>query len=172
MNTICTVCVCKDMSRNLIFFSSSYYILIKNMDSWEFHDSPVVRTLCFYCQGCGFNPWLENQDLTSCSVRPKNKTNNSKISTVDGKTTEFCGISSEVQMKKRINYLFLCISIFLDLLQGKKNRDERRSGQWWRVVCRRKSVFKWKIYFATCKESDILRWSNENFFRPTHDKLP
>ena len=54
----------------------------------------------------------------------------------------------------------------------KKNRDERRSGQWWRVVCRRKSVFKWKIYFATCKESDILRWSNENFFRPTHDKLP
>lgn len=129
MNTICTVCVCKDMSRNLIFFSSSYYILIKNMDSWEFHDSPVVRTLCFYCQGCGFNPWLENQDLTSCSVRPKNKTNNSKISTVDGKTTEFCGISSEVQMKKRINYLFLCISIFLDLLQGKKNRDERRSGQ-------------------------------------------
>ena len=27
---------------------------------WEFPDGPVVRTLCFQCRGCRFNPWSEN----------------------------------------------------------------------------------------------------------------
>ncbi len=27
---------------------------------WDFPGGPVVRTLCFYCRGHGFNPWLGN----------------------------------------------------------------------------------------------------------------
>ena len=27
---------------------------------WEFRGSPVVRTLCFHCQGPEFNPWSGN----------------------------------------------------------------------------------------------------------------
>ena len=27
---------------------------------WEFPGGPVVRTLGFHCQGCGFNPWSGN----------------------------------------------------------------------------------------------------------------
>ena len=26
----------------------------------EFPGGPVVRTLCFHCRGCGFNPWSGN----------------------------------------------------------------------------------------------------------------
>ena len=29
--------------------------------SWDFPGSPV-RTLCFQCKGCGFDPWLGNWD--------------------------------------------------------------------------------------------------------------
>ena len=45
---------------------------------------------------------------------------------MDEKTKEFCGISSKAQKKKRRNYLNLCISTLLDLLQGEKKKREMK----------------------------------------------
>ena len=39
----------------------------------EFPGGPLVRTLCFHCQGPRFNPWLGNKDPRSHSVQPKKK---------------------------------------------------------------------------------------------------
>ena len=33
----------------------------------------MVRTLCFCCQGCGFNPWLGNEDPESHAAWPRIK---------------------------------------------------------------------------------------------------
>ena len=37
----------------------------------DFPGSQVVRTLCFHCRGHRFDPWLENKDLESHAVKPK-----------------------------------------------------------------------------------------------------
>ena len=39
--------------------------------SREFLGGPVVRTLCFHCQGHGFHPWSGNYNRTSRTARPK-----------------------------------------------------------------------------------------------------
>ena len=36
------------------------FVQHKKLPTWEFSDSSVVRTLCFYCQGPRFNPWSGN----------------------------------------------------------------------------------------------------------------
>ena len=33
-----------------------------------FPGGPVVKTQRFHCQGRGFDPWLENQDLACCEA--------------------------------------------------------------------------------------------------------
>ena len=32
----------------------------KNYYNWDFPGSPVVKTPCFQCRGCGFDPWSGN----------------------------------------------------------------------------------------------------------------
>lgn len=43
----------------------------------EFPAGPVVRTICFHCQGPGFDPWLENFD--PASQKRKRKENQESI---------------------------------------------------------------------------------------------
>ena len=38
----------------------------------EFPGGPVVGTLCFHSQGCGFNPWSGNYNPASCAAWPIN----------------------------------------------------------------------------------------------------
>ena len=33
----------------------------------------VVKTSCFQCRGCGFDPWLGKEDLSCCQVQHKSK---------------------------------------------------------------------------------------------------
>ena len=56
-------------SSNLIFkFPSASknnsifmcFLMLNEKDPREFPGHPVVRTLCFHCQGPGFDPWLGN----------------------------------------------------------------------------------------------------------------
>ena len=44
----------------------------------DFPGSPVVKTPCFYCQGHGFDPWLEWRSHMRCSMAKKNKNQNTK----------------------------------------------------------------------------------------------
>ena len=46
---------------------------VRNADSWKFPGSPGVRTLCFYCQGHGFNPWSGNRCSKLHGVAKKKK---------------------------------------------------------------------------------------------------
>ena len=32
------------------------FLVYKIGITWDFSGSPVVKTLCFHCEGCGFNP--------------------------------------------------------------------------------------------------------------------
>ena len=44
-------------------------------DGWfgDFPDGLVVKTLCFCCRGCGFDPWSDNWGPACCVVQPKKK---------------------------------------------------------------------------------------------------
>ena len=39
----------------------------------DFSGGPVVKTLCFHCRGCGFDPWSGNWDPACCTAQPKRK---------------------------------------------------------------------------------------------------
>ena len=45
----------------------------KNEDSLGFPSSPVVKTPCFQCRGCRFDPWSGNSDPTHLKVQSKKK---------------------------------------------------------------------------------------------------
>lgn len=51
------------------------------------------------------NPWLENK-IPQDAQRDKKQDKQLKISTVDEKTKEFCGLSSKVQKKREIISLY------------------------------------------------------------------
>ena len=57
-------------------WKSYFYSQIKKSKIGQFPDGPVVKTLCFHCQGHGFDIWWGNWHPTSCMVWPKqtNKT--------------------------------------------------------------------------------------------------
>ena len=44
------------------------YDLFYRTSLLDFHGGLVVKTLCFQCRGCGFHPWLGNQDSTCHEV--------------------------------------------------------------------------------------------------------
>ena len=37
-----------------------YTVTLKDNRIWDFPGGPVVKTPCFHCRGCGFNPWSGN----------------------------------------------------------------------------------------------------------------
>ena len=45
---------------------------------WNFAGAPVVKTLCFHCKGCGFDPWSGIPHATRCSNNNK-KSNLMKV---------------------------------------------------------------------------------------------
>lgn len=40
----------------------------------------MVKTSCFQCRGCGFDPWLGKEDLSCCQVQHKSKQTNKQTS--------------------------------------------------------------------------------------------
>ena len=46
----------------------------------DFPCGPVVRTPCFQCRGCGFDPWSGNKDPTCRAAWPKKKKKKSSYS--------------------------------------------------------------------------------------------
>ena len=44
--------------------------LLKTADK-DFPSGPVFKTVHFQCKGCGFDPWLGNQDPTCHAAPPK-----------------------------------------------------------------------------------------------------
>ena len=45
----------------------------------DFPGGPVVKTLCFHCQGPWFSPWSENQDPTCHMAWPKIRSREGEI---------------------------------------------------------------------------------------------
>lgn len=43
------------------------------MFNWDFPGGPVVKTPCFHCRGCRFNPRPGNQDAACHKAWPKKK---------------------------------------------------------------------------------------------------
>ena len=53
---------------------SNFTFFLSLKPFWDFPCSPVVRTLCFHCRGCGFNLWLgELRSLMLYSAAKKNQ---------------------------------------------------------------------------------------------------
>ena len=66
-------------------------LLSKTHGPWESHGSPVVKTPCFHCRGCEFNPWLGNRDPT-CHVAQPKKTINRNSRSKDIAKTKACSM--------------------------------------------------------------------------------
>ena len=52
---------------------------LQNLQTRDFPDSPVVKTLCFHFKEHGFNPWSGNLDPTNCTVWQKIKIKKPKL---------------------------------------------------------------------------------------------
>ena len=39
--------------------------------TWDFPGCPVVKTLCFQCKGCGFNPWELKSHMPGSMAKKK-----------------------------------------------------------------------------------------------------
>ena len=50
----------------------SEQVLRETAFPWDFPRGPVVKTLCFHCRGCGFDPCSGNQDPTCHVAENKN----------------------------------------------------------------------------------------------------
>ena len=47
--------------------------------TWDFPGCPMVKTLCFQCKGCGFNPWELKSHMPGSMAKKKKKKNRNDV---------------------------------------------------------------------------------------------
>ena len=80
----------------------------KNEKKWEFPGSPVVRTLCFHCQGPSSIPDQGTmiQQPVRCGQKKRMKKNYQRLRALRGNiNTGLCGVIEERKQNRTGNYL-------------------------------------------------------------------